>query len=160
MVNGVRSNIDLNDVLLVPKARYRFLSISKLTSLEFCVQFQGNTCTISRRGINYGVGNLVNGTYWLCLKPMSSLHLMHAPSLSLWHERFGHTSYATLQHANDGNIANFVLSDKTIPDSPCPHCATSRQPRAPFPPSEKRAPSLFHTIHSDLMGPLLVASIQ
>src|SRR5882762_7316899 len=48
LVNGTTSNILLQHVLHVPKAKYRFLSISKLVEKGFDVLYSGNTCVISK----------------------------------------------------------------------------------------------------------------
>src|SRR5882762_5538115 len=159
-VQAKRLPIQLTNVLFTPKAKNRFLSLSRLTQKGFHVVFIGENCTISKNNITYATGQLRASTFWVTFEHVPQLN-NSSVSFDLWHHRFGHASPDTLRHACADNLKGFQFSGPSaIAASPCEGCALGKSARAPFRPSDKRAPHPFHTVHSDLIGPMRTKSIE
>jgi hypothetical protein len=73
---------------------------------------------------------------------------------TLWHLRYGHLSYPSLNHlAKTGRVTGLPSLD--VQYQVCEHCLVGRQSRERFPKqSATHASKLGERLHSDLMGPL------
>jgi hypothetical protein len=116
--------------------------------------FENGQCHIMSKGTTLCIGNLRGQHYWLDLASSPSLHAL-GPSLSLelWHQHFGHLNYGALSH-----LPLSVSGGKPL--HPCEGCAYGKFPQQSFPSSTTPRQSLpFKLVHSDLDGPMKVASI-
>ena len=83
-------------------------------------------------------------------------------SLSVWHQRFGHLNMQDINSiSKNNNIVDGMKIDTGEDDNnDCGSCALGKMHRLPFPKkSEHRAKSALELIHTDLCGPMQVASV-
>lgn len=75
----------------------------------------------------------------------------------LWHERFGHTTFNSLQQLARKKLVHGLLDNITT--HPCEDCAYGKQIKLPFPEeSMRRATKPLELIHGDLSGPMQTKS--
>ena len=81
-------------------------------------------------------------------------------SLSLWHQRFGHLNLSDLKKLASENMVEGISIDAKALEEPCEGCALGKQARYPFPKkSESKTKELLELIHSDVCGPMNIASV-
>eukprot|EP00253_Pinus_taeda_P026485 PITA_26485 len=164
-------NGQFNDVLCVPTLSSNLLSVYQITHsgegkiVEFSphdvvIKDLRDLKQILATGIaddstrlykfhNFGSSNL------------PSVFVAHNDEVSkLWHERFGHLNYRSLQHLCKENMAT-GLPMVSCRDGVCSGCVLGKHHRDSF---EKRASwhasAPLQLVHSDLCGPLPVASFS
>ena len=81
-----------------------------------------------------------------------------AQPIDIWHERFGHTNYQTLQEAiRHDSFHHFKVKGKLKPPKlNCEGCRLGKQSRLTILPSNKRATSCGELLHYDICGPMSV----
>ncbi|GJZ85708.1 putative leucine-rich repeat protein [Tanacetum coccineum] len=145
---SIAKNIDLLDVLVVPKLTKKLLSISKLTEdSPVDVLFSHNTFNIQNRRTKdiLAKGRCENGLYVLeqghktLVAGLNSNRL--CVSYELWHTRLGHVAYDTISLLNKLGylFVTSVLPRPTV----CSSCELSKSHKLPFPINEKRS---FHVL--------------
>jgi len=81
--------------------------------------------------------------------------------LSLWHRRFTHHNYADVKRMVQHKlVTGLVLDSDNKPDPICEPCIAGKMTANPFPLSANHNHSPLALVHSDLHGPLLVATHQ
>ncbi|KAF7783081.1 hypothetical protein Agabi119p4_2457 [Agaricus bisporus var. burnettii] len=79
--------------------------------------------------------------------------------LSLWHCRFIHHNYADVKSMISKDlVSGLKLESNSSPDSICEPCLAGKMHSLPFPSSLNHNRSPLELVHSDLHGPLPVAS--
>jgi transposase InsO family protein len=80
------------------------------------------------------------------------------------HRKIGHASYKTLQRiARGGLVQGLEITPeqvKTAMEEPCLPCLTSKAHRMPAPPSDTRASKPLELVHSDVIGPMHIPSLN
>ena len=71
----------------------------------------------------------------------------------LWHKRFCHQSFYTLQEMIRGNLVKGLPQFRN-PNEVCAHCISGKHSRSPFFPSSHRALSVLELLHMDICGPI------
>ena len=71
----------------------------------------------------------------------------------LWHKRFCHQSFYTLQEMIRGNLVKGLPQFRN-PNEVCAHCISGKHSRASFLPSSYRALSVLELLHMDICGPI------
>ena len=98
--------------------------------------------------------------------PDSSSYLASATvpdAVSRWHQRLGHVSVSSVrrlvEHQMVGSLSD-LPAPSLIPDAFCPDCVVGKSHRQPFPhASHHRASAPLELVHSDVAGPMEVASL-
>ena len=81
--------------------------------------------------------------------------------LSLWHKRFIHHNYADVKKMISQNlVTGLKIESEASPDPVCEPCLAGKMHANPFPSSLNHNRSPLDLIHSDVHGPLPVASNQ
>jgi len=81
--------------------------------------------------------------------------------LSLWHRRFTHYNYANVKRMIEHKlVTGLVLNSDNKPDPICEPCIAGKMSANSFPPSANHNRSPLALVHSDLHGPLPVATHQ
>jgi transposase InsO family protein len=81
--------------------------------------------------------------------------------INLWHRRLGHHSYADVQKMiKEGLVIGLNLDSKEQPDPICEPCLAGKMTASPFPTSSSQSTKPLELIHSDLHGPLPVATAE
>lgn len=171
-----------NNVMFVPNLSANLLSVSKLCQNGFTVKFNENGCFIYDRDCEISGNYLIkavcsNGIYKLdgCVCEGNSLNRMHSlllrdgqesPSaavaanassnVDLWHQRLGHLSIAGMNRLRK-HVCGVVFQGEA--QSKCEACLKGKLTAESFPKaSTSRATQPLQLIHSDVCGPLPVAS--
>lgn len=173
--NHIRNGIVTN-VLYVPDMGYNLLSVFKLVQSGFKVSFFDDHCLISDKTdkvlaqAKHGQGNL----YRLSVQPIvgndHSALVSHSASgtnsnAKLWHERLGHLNYDSMKQLKAHQLVNdFPLNIHTESNSSkisqCEGCVIGKAHRATMPSAAThRANKLLEIVHTDVCGPMNVASL-
>ncbi|KAJ9544289.1 hypothetical protein OSB04_023996 [Centaurea solstitialis] len=160
---SITKNIDLADVLVVPRLTKNLLSISKLTSdSPVDVLFSDDAFTIQNRRTKdiLARGRCDNGLYVLeqghkaLMAGLKSNRLR--ASYELWHNRLGHVAFETISLLN--KLGHLFLTSVLPKPSVCTSCELSKSHKLPFAINEKRSLHVLDMIHCDLWGPSPVMS--
>ena len=76
----------------------------------------------------------------------------------LWHRRFCHQSFYTLQDIIRGDLVKGLPQFRN-PNEVCAHCISGQHSRTSFPSSAYRALSVLELIHMDICGPITPQTI-
>lgn len=149
-------NIEVNDVLHIPKLGVNLLSVYKIVSHGNTIVFNADGCSI------YNSSNKLlqtikptNGIYKLCT-PTGEICMIAnkgEANAMLWHRRFGHLNHETLRKLNNSTNGIDVNGDGTQIKN-CKVCALAKQHREPFPISQTRSTKVLELVHTDLCGPM------
>ena len=83
-----------------------------------------------------------------------------AASLQVWHERFGHVNYRSVQQLAKGTavdgmkVATADKGDNDVSGQVCEACVFGKQCRKPFHTNTKRAEKPGDLVHFDVFGPM------
>ena len=75
----------------------------------------------------------------------------------LWHRRLAHLNYRALQAVK--NIVTGIPVLQVDHDGTCRECALGKNDKKSFPDSESRIKEILDLVHSDLCGPMTIASL-
>ncbi len=160
---GKESSASLCDVLYTPAISDNLLSVRKLTSKGYTVNFEGNGCKILFDNRQIGIADCCGELYKLRQpqKAYSSLSEHHHTSkcIHYWHRVLGHRDPAAIKLMSEkGLIRDMEISDcneKLF----CEICAQAKMTRLPFPKqSLNKSSSVLDLIHSDVCGPMKTMS--
>ena len=76
----------------------------------------------------------------------------------MWHERLGHLHYRALSilRVIVIGLPKFRIEQQGV----CRGCALGKNAKASFPSSENRSKGILDLLHSDVSGPMSIASLQ
>ena len=152
----------MSDVYYVPGLKNNLLSVGHLLRKGFNVHFHDNTCFLSKNNqLVAKIGAAANNLFPLMLQIANLACLAGADdSISkLWHERFGHLNYGSLKLMSTKNMVEGLPRINQV-NEVCEACQLGKQHRDPFPSqSSGRSKRLLELVHSDLCGPMPVASL-
>lgn len=158
---GIESSAMLCDVLYTPAITDNLLSVRKLTSKGFKVNFEGNCCKILNGNHQIGIADCCGDLYKL-RQPQKAYALLskcHHTSKCIhhWHRILGHRDPAAIKLMFEkGLIRNAEITDckeKLF----CATCAQAKMTRLPFPKeSLTKTASTLNLIHSDVCGPMKI----
>ncbi|KAK9677312.1 hypothetical protein RND81_11G135600 [Saponaria officinalis] len=156
--------ITLDTVLIVPQFKHNLLSVGRLIQrTNLCVTFMANKCwiqdlsskdvlaTVEKQGDLFRLQQQLEDDVFCTSVNTKSVTLsnsecVHASSVSLLHNRLGHTSFEKLKHVPD-----FQLNKQK--DFFCETCILSKHHVLPFPRSHSFATKCFELLHMDVWGP-------
>ena len=79
--------------------------------------------------------------------------------LSLWHRRLCHPSYPVLKRMiKENSVTGLKITSPSTPDPICEPCLAGKMVSDPFPSSSHHSAKLLELVHSDVHGPIKVAS--
>ncbi len=153
-------DITLADVLYVPALSCNLVSVRAILDKGKSVVFKDNGCVIqTAKGEIMATGRRVDRLFLLDVgdtegAATATIKPPAAP-IQLWHQRLGHTHEGRLkQIASDGLIS---YSGKEL--SFCKGCLEGKMARKPFKAGETpKTTTLLELVHSDVCGPMSVAS--
>lgn len=159
-----RMQFGVKDVMYVPGLTANLLSVSTLVDRDFIVVFSENGCEIYDKSACRIKGKVlhscenVKGVYKF--KAITNASAFSAPmsdEFELWHRRLAHLGASNMKLLRDGLArgVSFQIPDKLQ----CKPCLKGKQTRTPFSKSgAHRASEVLELVHSDVCGPLSVAS--
>ncbi|KAF7768485.1 hypothetical protein Agabi119p4_7728 [Agaricus bisporus var. burnettii] len=166
VVNGKETRaVEFTRVLHVPDLK------SNLLSCLYLAQHKGFNITISAHSIDFKYQGRTLFTATIHSNNSAELDSSTVTSetafsvstlpvdLSLWHRRFIHHNYADVKSMISKDlVSGLKLESNSSPDSICEPCLAGKMHSLPFPSSLNHNHSPLELVHSDLHGPLPVAS--
>ena len=164
-------NGHFSEVLCVPRISCNLLSVYQIThsSEVKTITFTPHQVVIKdfkypKHILDTGIVDNITSLYKFKKfgsSPFTSAFVAHSDDLSkLWHERFGHLNYCSLQQLHKGNMV-IGLPIVSCKDGVCSGCVLEKHHRDNF---DKRASwhalVSLELVHSDLCGPLPSASFS
>ena len=148
------------NVLFVPRLKKRLLSISEMTKTGAEVKFKGDICSLLINQKTYIIGHKHGKLWKLNNEETCCFGSTDLNDLTLWHQRFGHLNHTDLKKLVSENMVEGMKIDAKALVEPCEGCILGKQARNPFPKkSETKTKDLLELIHSDVCGPMNVASV-
>lgn len=160
---GKESTATLCDVLYTPAISDNLLSVRKLTSNGFRVNFEGNGCKIMRGDCQIGIADCCGDLYKL-RQPQKAYALLserHHSSKCIhhWHRILGHRDPAAIKLMFEKGLTQGMEFTECKEKLFCDICAQAKMTRLPFPKeSLNRSTSVLDLIHSDVCGPMKTMS--
>jgi len=150
----------LRNVLYIPQASLRLISIGRLCDNGLSTTFNGNVCTIRDKSgqvlANANRSGLGLFTLHSLAPPTDHAFISRPmPNLITWHRRLGHTNYDTV--AKMAKLAS--ATGMHIPPSPsppiCEHCVLGKQTKTPVQKTRGggHADEKLGLVFSDITGP-------
>lgn len=170
IINGSKHTGTIKNVLFVPDIGVSLLSIPTITELGFEVYFQQRDIRITRGGEIFMTGRRLGETlYQLDITSQEKIAdetnneakvaSTNAITFAIWHERFAHVNYATMQRMIKLNVVTGLnVVGSTSHKEDCTACIIGKMSRLPFPKGRTRAGQVGGIVHSDLVGPFQVAT--
>ena len=165
-IDGHQRNVNVNEVLRVPKLRTNLLSVGKIADQNFKVIFEKEKAEIVDKNWNtILIADRKDGLYYLretkdeCNANAEVVEQRKArTAMETWHINMGHLNVRDLiQSERSGAVLGMDLG-KAPEDLVCEICLRSKMTKTPFPKESKRASELLEIIHSDVIGPMRVES--
>lgn len=136
------------------------ISVRRVTESGYEVVFSQGRCRIVAPNEEILMeARLNDGMYKLKARPTSDIVCLTKEGSTvsenawLWHKRLGHPSFASMKKLIC-QIGNFE-----IPSESCKTCVLAKQVRSSYPVKGNRACDVLELIHTDVNGPLPVASL-
>ncbi|KAJ1523172.1 hypothetical protein ONE63_001063 [Megalurothrips usitatus] len=156
-LRGEFGPVRIKEVLFVPGIAANLLSVSGMLDKGMDVKFSKTGCIISKEGEAWLSARRKNGLFIInqgdCPRP-SELRALLTVDQKVWHRRLGHLGAKSMQKIQEklGNVTVRLNAE------PCEVCLEGKMRRKPFPDSDSRSDDLLDLVHSDIMGPLKIAS--
>ena len=160
----------LHDMLYIPGATVRLLSVSALTQdTNINILFNNKACYFLDRNTNQNIAQETltsKRLYSLDLHNMSIDHaLTTTPSANLdtWHRRLGHTNIQVIHEMAHKGLVKGMLTTFSNVSSKCESCIFGKHTRTPIPKKHEegpghRATKRLEKVWIDLTGPTTVTS--
>lgn len=140
--NDKQFSVELNDVLYIPDAAHRYLSIRRLDKQGMYVNYGNNKASILRNNTVVAQGHSYYDQYWLDLVILSpsiqkvykeqSIKKGKAVGIDTWHNRYGHVSYTVIDKAKT-NVKGLEINPKLKRSPhPCQSCTEGKDIENPF----------------------------
>ncbi len=171
VVNGQEmALLEFSNVLYVPSLSSNLLSVLYLTMHRaFTIHIERDTlhfirdskilfqACVSASNSAFLLGETIPVQQIASLSSTSPLPI----DLSLWHRRLCHHHLAGVKKLLSGNlVTGFRLDSQADPDPVCEACKAGKMHANPFPTSHSRASRPLQLVHSDVHGPVKVATHQ
>lgn len=159
---------EILDVKYVPNLSVNLLSVNSMVSKGYSVYFDADSCKILNnkgchiKGEPIATATNVDGLYKLDMLNQNEEQVNIAKiqnSQMLWHKRLGHLNHYSMGLLKNGLATGLTYNEEKIP-SYCESCIKGKQARKPFPCNKNKGvvKNKLDLIHSDLVGPMEVAS--
>ena len=169
-MNGQSTPCKLKEVLHISEFGYSLLSVPKVTSNGFKVEFNNCKGIITYDSKIVASSTLIKNMY--VLDQFDAVASAHVASMQTWHERLAHVhkkgiaSMARNDVVSGINLPRSALCRTTNQNSDCdsvtcPACVYGKATRAVIPKVRSTVRSLFplELVHSDICGPLEKQSV-
>lgn len=154
--------LHLSDVLFVPGIKRNLISISTLEDKGYQVSFVEGKVLAWKKNSSIKIACEIcvhyEILYRLSTHPFQALAHDSMSTSELWHKIFTHLNFKTLSCMEKMVIGIPKLNQEH--DGVCKGCALGKNIKSPFHNSESRAKGTLELIHSDLCGPMYVASLS
>ena len=146
----------VQNVLYIPELDGSLLSVRKLTSEGFEVNFKPDGCLISKNGHIYARASLANSLFVLSQDNRANkLSNCKSDCIHVWHRRFGHRNINAIKSIIAKELVTGIKINKCSCNFNCEVCLRAKLTRSPFSKaSESKTNGILELIHCDLCGPM------
>jgi hypothetical protein len=154
--------LQLSEVLYVPRMKRNLVYVSALEDKGYKVIFsKGKVLAWHKNSrIDYArvIGDRENSLYKLIVLPIQAL--LHDTIIlsELWHRRLAHLHYRALSAL--GKMVTSLPKIHIDHDGICRGCALGKNVKGSFPSSDSISKGILDLIHTDVCGPMFVASLR
>ncbi len=166
LVDGTKRTIKIETVLFVPDLGVNLLSIAAVTEVGVSVHFIESNVSFNQNDTVVMVGERIGRTLyhlaitvdppcdWACFTTPAP------PSIDVWHQRLAHTSTKKIRKMASLQMVNgLILPIEDVSRiHPCTGCMSGKMERSKFKSGRTRAIQVGQLIHSDVCGPMHVAT--
>ena len=152
-------NARLENALHVQDLSKNLFSLTAATSRGMTVEISGDGCIVKKRGRIVAMGSRSGNLITLSVESTAECHVAEHEA-DLWHRRFGHVSYSTVNKMiKDGRIKGKYIDTGVV----CDICSTAKQVRKTLNSSdnkiaERESRREDWVVCSDVVGPITPAS--
>lgn len=148
-------NARLENALHVQDLSKNLFSLTAATSRGMTVEISGDECIVKKRGRIVAMGSRSGNLIKLTVESTAECHVVEHEA-DLWHRRFGHVSYSTVNKMiKEGRIKGKCVDTGVV----CDIFSTAKQVRKLFNSSDERESRRKDwVVCSDVMGPISPAS--
>lgn len=155
-------SLHLSDVLSVPGIKRNLVSISALEDKGYQIAFsEGRVLAwLKNSSIKtaHVIGNRHESLYKLSTHPVQALLHDSSSSSELWHRRLGHLHFRALPSLE--KMVKGIPKLSHVHDGTCKGCTMGKNIKRQFHSSESRSKEILDLVHSDLCGPMSIASLS
>jgi hypothetical protein len=151
----------IGEVYYVPGLKNNLLSVGHLLRKGYEVNFRDKSCYLLKQNqlvvkINVAPNNL----FPLNLRTpnLACLANVDKETSKLWHRRFGHLNYGSLELLSRKTVVKGLPQIKNVEEI-CAECQLGKKHRDPFPSRTWNAKKPLELVHSDLCGPMSETSL-
>ena len=165
IVTNKGMELELAQVLHVPELGHNLFSLREVTKRKFIIQMIDDDIFVFNNFETILTGRDSGESCYIMdfsVKSTSSALVAKpiAPSIEVWHQRFGHTNYATVKRMiREGHVDGLICGSCNPPEF-CEACILGKMTRKSFETSFKRAEEPGELFHFDIAGPFEVKSIS
>ena len=147
----------IHNVLYLPDLKTNILSLGKLDDQSCKTSLSSGFLTIRDKagGLLTKMKKTSGNMYEMKIDINERCNLIkeEASEAWLWHKRFCHQSFYTLQEMIRGDLVKGLPQFRNL-NEVCAHCISSKHSRASISSSSYRALSVLELIHMDICGPI------
>lgn len=160
MADGEPGALTLNDVLVLPGMAVSLFSVRVATKLGYRVTFDEERVRIHGRDQLILDGRRQGNVYVLGEARVEQGIAATAASAKTWHQRSAHAGGGTLAHVQAAVTGMDVTAKelRSLGTATCGPCVRWKMTRAPFPTSQTTVAGALDLIHTDVCGPMPVAT--
>lgn len=167
LVNGIRKEITLTDVLHTPDLSHNLISIGRLDRKGCYVTFGGGGAAFkTSKGEQFmwgkfrGMGTMYEVELFNPPSALSARSQRKPTSTMGWHRRFGHAGEAGIRILKSKNLVLGldIIEEEKEPEGVCEDCIFGKQTRRPFDTDVTPETEILERVHMDLWGPARVES--
>lgn len=150
----------LQNVLYVPDLRRNLLSVKKLEISGLRIVFEEGKVKMYKANKIIGVGNREN-LYEIKFEVIlpESLQVDAENNFMLWHQRFAHLNFTSLEKVIKGNYVLGIDNKIDFSKNFCEACISGKMSKLPFG-KRTRSNKLLEIIHTDVCGPINPESFE
>nr|GEZ53619.1 retrovirus-related Pol polyprotein from transposon TNT 1-94 [Tanacetum cinerariifolium] len=161
-------NILITKVYFIEGLGHNLFSVGQLCDSDLEVAFRRDACFVRNlEGVDLLKGVRSTNLYTINLHEMASaspICLMGRASSTkslLWHHRLSHLNFDTINDLARNDLVAGLLKFKYHKEHLCPSCEQGKSKRASYPPKPvPNSRQRLHLLHTDLCGPMRIASIN
>jgi hypothetical protein len=154
--------LHLSDALFVPGMRRNLVSISSLENKGYKVAFSDGKVLAWNKNSSMDYARLISVRedilYILIVQLVQALIHDFIILSELWHRRLAHLHYRPLP--SPGKMATDLLKIHIEHDGICRGCALGNNAKGSFLSNDNRSKGILDLVHTDLCGPMPIASLS
>lgn len=159
--SGLKTTVQITDVLYAPQVNGSLLSVSKLAHKGYTVKFDDHLCEFKRGNEQIAVLDKLHNLYKLRQPEVvcAIKSTDHERCIHQWHRIFGHRDPIAIREMFKNNLIVGAKLVECSCQSMCEVCLKAKSTCLPFPKeSMNRSKKALELIHTDVCGPMQTMS--